>query len=110
MLNHAVSIIDTAYREQLYTRLKAGYPSGFDLTQAYTVIQTSIQMGKLQSNDMEKLKQSFLQTFNNTEITFSNLHTLKNLLDEELKKVYTANENHKAKLTVQRPPDRTSMT
>jgi len=99
MLNHAVSIIDTAYREQLHTRLRAGYPSGFDLSQAYTVIQSSIQMGKLQSNDVEKVKMSFLQTFNNTEITFTNLHTLKTLLDEELKKVYTSNENHKAKLS-----------
>ncbi|CAF2878677.1 unnamed protein product [Rotaria sp. Silwood2] len=98
MLNHAVSIIDTAYREQLYTRLKSGYPSGFDLSQAYTVIQSSIQLGKLQGSDIEKLKQIFLTTFNNVEITYGNLHTLKNLVEDELKKTLTLNEHNKTKL------------
>jgi hypothetical protein len=102
MLNHAVSIIDTVYREQLYTRLKSGYPSGFDLSQAYTVIQSSIQLGKLQGSDIEKLKQTFLSTFNNVEITHANLHTLKNLLDEELKKISMINENKKTKLDVRK--------
>ena len=100
MLNHAVSIIDSVYREQLYTRLKSGYPSGFDLSQAYTVIQSSIQLGKLQGSDIEKLKQTFLITFNNVEITYGNLHTLKNLLDEELRKTLMSNENNKTKLEV----------
>jgi hypothetical protein len=100
MLNHAVSTIDTVYREQLYARLKAGYPSGFDLTQAYTVIQSSIQSGRLQGNDIEKLKQTFLTTFNNVEITYGNLHTLRNLLDEELKKTLMLNEHNKTKLDV----------
>ncbi|CAF0916497.1 unnamed protein product [Rotaria sordida] len=97
MLNHAVSIIDTIYREQLYLRLKSGYPSGFDLSQAYTVIQSSIQLGKLQGSDIEKLKQIFLITFNNVEITYGNLHTLKNLLEDELKKTLTLNEHNKTK-------------
>ncbi|CAF0945754.1 unnamed protein product [Adineta steineri] len=98
MLNHAVSILDSVYREHLYVRLKAGYPSGFDLSQAYTVIQSSIQLGKLQGNDIEKLKQIFLTTFNNVETTYGNLHTLKNLLDEELKKSLTLNEHNKTKI------------
>ncbi|CAF4808990.1 unnamed protein product [Rotaria socialis] len=98
MLNHAVSIIDTTYREQLHIRLKSGYPSGFDLSQAYTVIQSSIQLGKLQGSDIEKLKQIFLTTFNNVEITYGNLHTLKSLLDEELKKFLSLNEHNKTKL------------
>ena len=100
MLNHAVSIIDSAYREHLYARLKSGYPSGFDLSQAYTVIQSSIQLGRLQGSDIEKLKEIFLNTFNNVEITFGNLHTLKNLLDEELKKISISNENNRNKLEV----------
>ena len=100
MLNHAVTIIDTVYREQLYQRIKSGYPSGFDLSQAYTVIQSSIQLGKLQGSDLEKLKQIFLATFNNVEITHGNLHTLKTLLDEELKKIIMSNEHHKTKLNV----------
>ncbi|UJR30145.1 hypothetical protein I4U23_017685 [Adineta vaga] len=98
MLNHAVSILDSVYREQLYTRLKSGYPSGFDLSQAYTVIQSSIQLGKLQGSDIDKLKQTFLSTFDNVEITYGNLHTLKNLLDEELKKSLLLNEHSKTKL------------
>ena len=97
MLNHAVNIIDTTYREQLYIRLKSGYPSGFDLSQ---VIQSSIQFGKLQGNDIDKLKQIFLTTYNNIEVTYGNLHTLKSLLDDELKKTSIFNENNKTKLEV----------
>ncbi len=100
MLNHAVGIIDSVYRDQLYTRLKSGYPSGFDLSQAYTVIQSSIQLGRLQGSDIEKLKELFLITFNNVEITYGNLHTLKSLLDEELKKTLTLNEHNKTKIEV----------
>lgn len=100
MLNHAVSILDSVYREQLHTRLKSGYPSGFDLSQAYTVLQSSLQAGKLQGSDVEKLKNAFLTTFNNVETTHSNLHMLKNLLDEELKKISMLNEHSRTKLDV----------
>ena len=100
MLKHAVSILDSVYREQLHTRLKSGYPSGFDLSQAYTVIQSSIQLGKLQGSDIEKLKQTFLSTFDNVEITHGNLHILKNLLDEEVKKSLILNEETRTKVDV----------
>ncbi|CAF1294888.1 unnamed protein product [Adineta ricciae] len=98
MLKHAVSILDSVYREQLYTRLKSGYPSGFDLSQAYTVIQSSIQLGKLQGSDIEKLKQTFLSTFDNVEITHENLHILKNLLEEEVKRSLILNEETRTKV------------
>ena len=103
MFNHAVAIIDTVYREQLQARVKAGYPSGFDLSQAYTVIQSSIQLGKLQGSDIEKLKQTFLNAFNNAEITYGNIHTLRTLLDEELKKLFVTSDHHREKLNVGQP-------
>lgn len=102
MLNHAVSLFDTAYREQLYTKLKAGYPSGFDLSQAYTVIQSSIQLGKLQGSDADRLRQSFINAFNNVEVTFGNIHTLRTILEEEVQKLQITNEQQKNKLTVGR--------
>jgi hypothetical protein len=40
----------------LYARLRAGFPSGFDLQQAYNLVQASITQGKLQSSDAEKVK------------------------------------------------------
>jgi hypothetical protein len=61
MLNHSVNILESAYKDTLYSKLKVGYPSGFDLTQAYNVIQSSIQQGRLQSSDhIEKQKLIFL--------------------------------------------------
>lgn len=42
---------------------KQGFPSGYlDLTQAYNVIQSSLQQGsiRLQSSDTEKAKANFL--------------------------------------------------
>jgi hypothetical protein len=61
MLNHSVTILESAYKDALYTKLRVGYPSGFDLTQAYNVIHSSIQQGRLQSSDhIEKQKLIFI--------------------------------------------------
>ena len=56
MLNHACTILEQDFREVLYARLRAGFPSGFDLQQAYNLVQASITQGKLQSSDAEKVK------------------------------------------------------
>ncbi len=62
MLNHACSILEEDFREVLYAKLRLGFPSGFDFTQAYNLVQSSIQQGKLQSSDLEtqKAKIAFL--------------------------------------------------
>jgi hypothetical protein len=62
MLNHAVTLLESNYKESLNQKLKQGYPSGFDITQAYNVIQTSLQQGKLQqsSEHIEKQRFNFL--------------------------------------------------
>ena len=54
MLNHACSVIEENFGEVLMTRLRAGYPYGFDLQHAYNIMQSSFQQGKLQSSDSEK--------------------------------------------------------
>lgn len=56
MLNHACTILESDFREVLYARLRAGFPSGFDLLQAYNLVQASFTQGKLQSSDAEKVK------------------------------------------------------
>ena len=62
MLNHACTVLEQDFREVLYTRLRRGFPSGFDFTAAVTFMQTSIQQGKLSSSDLEtqKAKTAFL--------------------------------------------------
>lgn len=62
MLNHACAILEQDFREVLYGRLRQGFPSGFDFVQAYNLVQSSIQQGKLQSSDLEtqKAKTAFL--------------------------------------------------
>lgn len=60
MLNHASTVLEQDFREVLFSRVRAGFPSGFDLTQAYNMVQSSIQQGKLQSSDQEKAKTTFL--------------------------------------------------
>jgi len=64
MLNHTCTLLEQDFREVLYTRVRAGFPSGFDLTQAYNMVQTSIQQGKLQGSDTEKAKTLFLVSKN----------------------------------------------
>ena len=57
MLNHACSILEQDFQEVLYVRLRQGMPSGFDFSQAYNLVQSSLQFGKLQSSDDETQKQ-----------------------------------------------------
>lgn len=56
MINHACTVLEQDFREVLYSRLRAGFPSGFDLQHAYNIVQASITQGKLQSSDAEKVK------------------------------------------------------
>ena len=62
MLNHANSVLEEHFREVLYSKLRVGFPSGFDITQAYNLVQSSFQQGKLQYSDVEtqKAKAAFL--------------------------------------------------
>ena len=53
MLNHACTLLGGDFRDVLYSRLRQGFPSGFDFAQAYSLVQSSIQTGKLQSADQE---------------------------------------------------------
>lgn len=65
MLNHACTILEQDFREVLFSKLRQGFPSGFDLTQAYNFVQSSITQGRLQSTDVEseKAKAAFLVGF-----------------------------------------------
>ena len=62
MLNHACSTLEQDFCETLKSRLRQGFPSGFDFTQAYNLVQSSIQSGRFQSADVEadKSKSAFL--------------------------------------------------
>lgn len=48
--------MDSIYKDYFYAKLKAGYSSGFDLSQAYTAIQRRFQYPE----QNEKQKASFL--------------------------------------------------
>lgn len=61
MINNACGILETDYCNVLRAQLKQGYPSGYlDLTQAYNVLQSSIQQGRLQPSDTEHAKTMFI--------------------------------------------------
>ncbi|XP_064640478.1 conserved oligomeric Golgi complex subunit 4-like [Lineus longissimus] len=102
MLNHSSAILEQDFLEVLYSRLRSGFPSGFDFSQAYNLVQSSIQQGKLQtqSSDTEKAKATFLVTLNNAAVTSEFIQTLKTNLEGEINKLYGGvNEQSKAKLT-----------
>ena len=103
MLNHSSTILEQDFLEILYSRLRSGFPSGFDFSQAYNLVQSSIQQGKLQTqnSDTEKAKATFLVTLNDAEVTSEYIQTLKKNLEDEINKLYgQVNEQSKAKLTV----------
>ena len=67
MLNHACSTLEQDLCDIIKSRLRQGFPSGFDFTQAYNLVQSSIQSGRFQSADVEteKAKSAFLVRFLN---------------------------------------------
>ncbi|XP_067651434.1 conserved oligomeric Golgi complex subunit 4-like [Haliotis asinina] len=101
MLNHACTLLEQDFREVLYSRLRSGFPSGFDLQQAYNLVQSSFQQGKLQSSDSEKEKAKilFLTALNNAEVSSEYSKALKTNLEEEVSKLYgQCTEQARAKL------------
>lgn len=60
-INNACRVLENDYCDILKARLKQGYPSGYlDLTQAYNVLQNSIQQGRLQPGDTEQSRTAFV--------------------------------------------------
>ncbi|CAI9716005.1 Hypothetical predicted protein [Octopus vulgaris] len=98
MLNHACTILEQDFRETLYSKLRPGFPSGFDFSQAYNLMQSSFQQGKL-SSDTEKAKTVFLITLNNAEASCDYIKSLHNSLEAEVAQLFRqCSEQNKAKL------------
>lgn len=76
IINNACRVLESDFCTILRSRLKQGYPSGYlDLTQAYNVLQSSIQQGRLQSNDAEQSRIAFIvsNTFSSVTKIFSSV-------------------------------------
>ncbi|CAN7991269.1 unnamed protein product [Ixodes hexagonus] len=102
MLNHSCSLLETDFAEELSERLKLGFPpSGIlDLSQAYSMIQSSFQQGRIQpAETVEKARAVFLTTLNNVEMAREYIKTLASSLQEDLQKSFSsATEQETAKL------------
>ncbi|XP_041454635.1 conserved oligomeric Golgi complex subunit 4-like [Lytechinus variegatus] len=82
MLNHTSTLLESDYRDVLYGKLRAGFPSGsFDVGQAYSMLQ----QGRLptSASDTNAAKLEFLTTLNNVEVSIEYTQTLKKSLVEE---------------------------
>ncbi|XP_044728429.1 conserved oligomeric Golgi complex subunit 4 [Chrysoperla carnea] len=88
MINNVCGILENHYCSILRENLRQGYPSGYlDLTQAYSVLQTSIQQGRIQSgNDLDQSRLSFITHLNNTSVSCEYVDTLCTALMEEVVK------------------------
>ncbi|XP_071957457.1 conserved oligomeric Golgi complex subunit 4-like [Antedon mediterranea] len=99
MVNHTASLLESNYRDVLYSKLRAGFPSGsFDVTQAYNLLQ----QGKFptSSSDTDAAKLEFLTTLNNIEVSLEYTHALKKSITEECESLISkgAGEVGRAKL------------
>lgn len=64
MINNACTLLEMDYCSVLKQQLHQGYPSGYlDLTQAYKVLPSALQQGRLQASDSEQLRLLFLVCF-----------------------------------------------
>ena len=86
VINNAASCLEQDFVNALKTPLKAGYPSGYiDLAQAYNAFQTSIQQGKIQTNDNEQARTNFIVQLNNADMSTEYIETLSTTIGEEIK-------------------------
>ncbi|XP_071496788.1 conserved oligomeric Golgi complex subunit 4-like [Diadema antillarum] len=82
MLNHTSTLLGSDYRDVLYGKLRAGFPSGsFDVAQAYSMLQ----QGRFptSSSDTNAAKLEFLTTLNNVEVSIEYTLTLRKSLTED---------------------------
>lgn len=85
VINNACTLLEEDYSLEFQQQLKQGFPSGYlDLAQAYNVIQSSLQQGRLQSSDTEKAKTAFLTTLNNIETSIECVETLQTNITNEI--------------------------
>ncbi|KAL9930128.1 conserved oligomeric Golgi complex subunit 4 isoform 1-T1 [Glossina fuscipes fuscipes] len=85
VINNAASCLESDFVNALRSPLKVGYPSGYiDLAQAYNAIQTTLQQGKLQSNDSEKARVNFLIQLNNADMSTEYIETLWLTMEQEI--------------------------
>nr|CAD7409797.1 unnamed protein product [Timema poppensis] len=85
VINNACSLLEMDLCGVLRQQLKQGYPSGYlDLTQAYNVLHSTIQQGRLQASDSEQARLMFLAYLNNADVSTEYIETLRQSLSEEV--------------------------
>lgn len=68
VINNACRVLESDFCGVLRARLRQGYPFGYlDLTQAYNVLQNSLQQGRLQPGDAEQTRTAFVVALNNAD-------------------------------------------
>ncbi|XP_018565515.1 conserved oligomeric Golgi complex subunit 4 [Anoplophora glabripennis] len=99
-INNACRVLESDFCEILKSRLRQGYPSGYlDLTQAYNVLQTSIQQGRLQSGDTEQSRTAFIVALNNADSSTEYVDALcEHVLKEIEQALPNMNSNERGKL------------
>lgn len=94
-INNACRVLENDYCDVLKARLKQGYPSGYlDLTQAYNVLQNSIQQGRLQPGDTEQSRTAFIVALNNADCSTEYVTAL---VDNIMKEIEAACPNMNSK-------------
>lgn len=86
VINNGGNCIEQELINAIRNTLKNGYASGYiDLAQAYNAFQSSIQQGKIQTNDTEIARLKFTVALNNADKSTEYVETLYQNISEEIK-------------------------
>eukprot|EP00095_Tigriopus_kingsejongensis_P011780 maker-scaffold119_size336447-snap-gene-1.16 protein:Tk11780 transcript:maker-scaffold119_size336447-snap-gene-1.16-mRNA-1 annotation:"conserved oligomeric golgi complex subunit 4" len=93
VVNNACGILEQDFCGLLQGQLRTGIPSGY-MDQAYNVIQSSLQQGKLQAGDAEKQRLVFLMALNNTDCARDYISRLSRSLSVDISNMVVNRSQH----------------
>ncbi|XP_070505258.1 conserved oligomeric Golgi complex subunit 4 [Chironomus tepperi] len=99
VINNGGACIEQELINAFRNALKSGYHSGYiDLAQAYSAFQSTIQQGKIQTNDSEMARMKFTVTLNNADKSTEYIETLFQNISEEIKVSFPNIDSHKKEM------------
>jgi len=98
VINNACTLLESDFCRVFQDQIKLGFPSTY-LDQAYSVLVSSIEKGKLGANETDKQRQIYLAYLNNAESGVEYIARLQSSIEADLASIASATGQQTAKMS-----------